>query len=119
MSKSNLRRGRPVSTVAGLLRKALAIVQSGWTKNDYTTRGQRRGRPCHCADGAMQAAVNRDPTLTTPLPRPKLDLLSAARAVFRKANDLQGRSIEGWNDNPARTKKDVIEGFQKAIKLAA
>ena len=58
-------------------------------------------------------------TLTTPLPRPKLDLLSAARAVFRKANDLQGRSIEGWNDNPARTKKDVIEGFQKAIKLAA
>jgi hypothetical protein len=31
---------------------------------------------------------------------------------------LNGQSVVSWNDDPARTKKEVIEVFQKARKLA-
>jgi len=97
-------RGRPISTVRGVLRRALALIQNGWTKGYWDTKGRRPGRRCFCAEGALRAVPAG------------ADLRRQARTALKS---IVGGDIVIWNDAYSRTKPDVVQAFQKAIKIAA
>lgn len=108
--------GRPISTVTGLLRRAAKVLRAGWTQDLWTTRGERSGRPCFCLDGALREAAG-GVTFGG-------DLVEGAnrklyRAAFRLVSKATGGSVLSWNDQKGRTKGEVLDVVQKAIKLAA
>lgn len=107
--------GRPISTARGLLRRALAMLQSGWTKGTWTTIGVRPGRPCYCADGALLIAAGSNPRDVGPVRDHQLYF--AAVEAMKEATGAD--SIITWNDKPERTKREVVDAFKAAIRLAA
>lgn len=88
--------------------KAIDYIRKGWTQGTYART--KTGRPCHycspravkwCAIGAVLRAYSE--TLDD-------EYLSIRKRLAQVVFD----SLPGWNDDPKRTKKEVIAAFKKA-----
>lgn len=98
--------------ITNLLKRALKKVERGWTQGPFAV--DREGRSvsvkspaaCRwCLDGALMAAAGGEG-----------DNYQKARDFIIKAiNDDRWIS---WNEEPGRTKRQVIAAFKRAIKLA-
>lgn len=100
-----------MSAVADNLRRARALIESGWTQKEYARGKSGRGvnelgnaPVCFCALGAIRRVTRRE-----------WDNTEEAKAL-RAA--ILGRDIIDWNDAPRRTQADVLAAFDKAIELA-
>lgn len=100
-----------------VLREARALIDRpwGWTKNSMRSFRQRGDAEfeCFCASGALnQAALGQPYYHASRMPV----RLARARKFFVEA--IGQDSIPIWNDAPRRTKKDVLEAFDRAIELS-
>lgn len=98
-----------MSTVADKLREARALIERGWTQEEFarskTGRTVKTNSPqavCWCAYGALI----------------QVDGESDAYPWLCKAIDPEGDMVTRWNDAPERTQAEVLEAFDKAIDLA-
>lgn len=94
------------------------IAEKGWTQEVYSRDVCGRsslteefdGNPvCFCADGAIRRATH--------MHQARIE----ARAVLGKvvgARGVSGFEVWRWNDEPGRTKEEVLAAFDRAIELA-
>lgn len=116
--------------VIRLLQEARRLVTQGWTQ-DVFARTRRGDEVLHkeqepysfCATGALCYARDRDNVLGPVVDWGDSDDIhnrslveSLAGRSFSLANKIV--LIEKWNDANGRTKKDVLEAFDKAIAYA-
>ena len=87
-------------SAARMLRKARALIESGWVKNP-------RSETAACAVNAICVAAHDAQRFETAL------------GFLKKATGKQTMlDVIQWNDDPATTKADVLAGFDQAIELA-
>lgn len=84
-------------TTKEILRRAKRKIEAGWCKGYYERQGS-----C-CADGALILAARH------------FDERHKARSALRAVVGRQWSRIEHWNDAKERTKRQVLEAFDKAI----
>jgi hypothetical protein len=75
------------------LQKARALVARGWTQGKF--RERRSGRTCYCPLGAI---------LRAGLPTSVFDM-----------GPVPHENIVAWNDDPSRTKAEVLAMFDNSI----
>jgi hypothetical protein len=105
---------RKPRTVAGVLRKALALIEDrySWIKSDYYVR-RKNGRECFCANGAIERAATGAAEPNGFMPVGTLGCLAEDALM---ANLPAGfRSVEGFNDDMDTTHRDVVDLFKRAI----
>ena len=99
------------TTVISLLKKAREnIAKRGWLQN----RGSDGQRVC----SAMALALANDELYSG---REGLEVERAGRVLMKAAEEQTGmhwQHIPWWNDHPGRTKEEVLDTFDHAIKLA-
>ncbi len=94
-----------MTRVEETLRKAKRLVAKGWCKgrgvefDKYGVQVVARCASTAITDAARSTAVDEK-----------------ARNIFSKA--IKRKDIPAWNDAKRRTQKDVLDAFDKAIKLA-
>ena len=98
-------------TPVEVLKAAREKIAQGWTQGSYAkdVLGLPDGGKhavSFCSVGAMWA-VERD-----------ICKVEVACEAFRRALPRKWISITDWNDAPSRTKKQVLDTFDKAIELA-
>lgn len=79
-----------------------------------------RNRECFCTIGAIHRALN-----TSPIGNARRAEIGAVLSALQKAiglGDLTLAEVEGqiyfWNDNPERTKDDVVQALRAAAEIA-
>lgn len=101
-----------------LLQRARLSVMDGWCQGSYYE--DANGNPCgrvhaarHCAMGALiQASVGYGDTFATH------SFSRAARMLQDQVTRLEGNglvNVQQWNDEPGRTKQEVVELYNKAL----
>jgi len=103
-------------TPADILREAKRLIEEkGWTQGTYArdSRGEAcdwNGATalCFCAEGAMFAAAEAL----------RADAGAECAAGFLIEQVTPAPSIVAYNDQPGRSREDVIAIFDKAIALA-
>lgn len=102
----------------GLLQRARLNVMDGWCQHVYYK--DALGRPCgmgqascYCAMGALvQASCGYGDTFATH------SFSRAARMLQDQVTKLEGNglvNVQQWNDEPGRTKQEVVELYNKAL----
>ena len=94
----------PLNDVQKALVEARALIERGWCQK--TVRTFIDGHLRYCAIGAMieVSGIGEICTLARP---------------FEDATGLSSTSEIGhWNDDPSRTKADVVAAFDRAIEIA-
>lgn len=100
--------------VSAKLKKARALVNKGWCKGKLQT--QTDTGYSYCAIGALLEVTKTDKDLDT--------FYVSAKKYLGKAFNLidhpyfTGHTIEGYNDHPKTTKRDILDLYDVAIKLA-
>jgi hypothetical protein len=91
--------------VADVLDDAADLLErEGWIQ------GALHGAVGHCADGALEIASCRyNASANT-------DMWLAATDALGECIGFEHSTIPGWNDNPARTKQQVLDTFRAAAK---
>lgn len=81
---------------------------------------ENAGPPCFCTIGAIHRALN-----TSPIGNARRAEIGAVLSALQKAiglGDLTLEEVEGqiyfWNDNPDRTKDDVVQTLRAAAEVA-
>ena len=102
-----------MNTSQALLKAADLLERKGWTQNVAArdVAGQSiscasKEAVCYCVDGAIQAVTVGSCT-------PYTDW-AQTRATLRDYLDIP--SLIVWNDNPRRTKEEVIVALREAAK---
>ena len=87
-------------TALSTLRTARGLVRAGWCQGDP---GQQiiKGRMHFCVVAALEKANDRE---------------FRAYKAFIGANRIADGHVSVWNDDPRRTKEEVLAAFAKAIK---
>lgn len=110
-----------VGVVEALTEARDLLVSEGWVQGVYADQVDDESDLCRrCALGALRQMDSTDhPHVVVTLEMQDI-LLAAMRQVDNDAGDgvLQFHSVIQWNDHGGRTKKQVIEAFNKAIELA-
>lgn len=100
---------KPESEELTVLRRARALIAGGWTQGAYMSVGFFGRR--YCAVGAIAYSAGLVPGLDTSTPA-----MTDARRALRTASGMEYyEGIETWNDNPRRTKQEVLAAFDRAI----
>ena len=95
-----------MSDVVDVLVKAKALVAEGWCQVHFHTADGKQ----HCAEGAIMMAGGYDPHRYIP----------AVRALSNVVEPVLGEfcSVMLWNDREGRTQAEVLDAFDRAIRLA-
>lgn len=93
-----------------LLTAASFIQQRGWCQGRFT-----RGDGALCALGALQKATIFDPNAKHAASAYTAATELLSRHLGFKDGDV-GCSVPGWNDDPERTKEEVVAALQSAAK---
>lgn len=101
--------GQNKDDVIDVLHVARQLVSEpgAWKQKDY---GSLEYDSCFCAVGALWAA--RDDIL-----RPVFQASLVARKALRIAATNDEKAVETWNDEPGRTQDEVVDAFDRAIRL--
>jgi hypothetical protein len=96
-------------------------VRHGWTQ-DSEVRWVY-GRRTVCAVGALGDGVNAVAGTQTALDQDRAVLMAEAQSIFCEAIDQlwvdrSWSSIPCWNDEPGRKKTEVLDTFDRALKIA-
>lgn len=83
--------------------KAKQFIENGWCQGH--SRLKSEGKVSICAETALASCINHTPSY--------LKDLFQLNEHFRKANNI-GIIFE-WNDDPSRTKDEVLAAFDRAI----
>lgn len=102
-----------MKTAREVLMEARRLIdEKGWTQNTFAR--DKSGEPvvpdaycavCFCSTGAIARAAQDDDLLV------RMEARRRLRAVIDS-------SIPDWNDNPERTKDQVLAAFDQAIERA-
>lgn len=102
-----------MSKVRQILQEARNLIAAGWTKGTFARNADGQAVPndsksaqCFCTIGAIRRVADHGSEPLGPY-------LEAVVAVRQAAGT---RNIPSWNDNSNRTKEEVLEAFDKAIK---
>ena len=91
-------------TTVGILTKAKHLIEkNGFVRGSFIKRNWDTGLIEYCALGAVRSAADYGNTD------------KALRALYFATDSI---SITIWNDEPRRTKEEVLEAFDKAIEIA-
>lgn len=90
--------------VRKLLKRARARVARGWCKGE--SRKRIRGRVHHCAFGAIFYDSPKSPNYKA---------CHIAREHMAVGVGIAPNELGAWNDDPKRTKRQVLAAFDKAI----
>jgi len=109
--------------VIELLKETKRLIKGGWTKNAYARLSDGRAcswghkdAMCFSVDGALlhvTAGTTVDDWYLSEVAYRK-----ARRLLEQGALIIQGRSATAFNDEPTRTKQDVIDLIDNAISRA-
>lgn len=101
-------------TPVEVLRKAKALIEErGWTQGEYVSRDG-----AHCARGACYVASGSHVLPMYPVGHIDDSANDAQYALASAIGKELLHSVSDWNDEPGRTKKEVLAAFDKAIALA-
>lgn len=84
------------------------LEKVGWVQGTYT-KFENDTIIGHCAAGAIFNAFNA-------LDLPTSDPLYQARQRFNQVVGISADAISRWNDQPTRTKEEVLAAFDRAIQ---
>lgn len=101
-----------------ILERGLKRIQQGWTKGTTRRRFDNgtTKRTLFCAVGALEPAAPYSSNRYHVLAQQEQAARFAARALLDQL--LGGCWVWTWNDEPARTKSEVVDLFRKAIAAA-
>ena len=109
-----------MSTLDDLI-KARSYVAAGWTQNVVARNAQGQmvlptslEAVSHCLDGAVEAAVNFKSK--SDLPRFRMVMRALAAQLSVGPTPYMGCTT-AWNDEPERTIVEVLDLFDRAIKV--
>lgn len=92
------------------------IIDSGWCQRafkKYQLNSDMKHVPLYCAYGALETAIiNNEGGLNDQDYKATICYFKQAIAVD------QNKPISVWNDDPNRTKQQVIDAFDRAIIIA-
>lgn len=105
--------------VLARLKEARALLERpyGWTQRRYE-RGTGRGYSAYCASGAVDAAVTNHAKSFERRWRNQGLVLKELKETLHASGQC-GRlecSIESWNDEPGRKKREVLDLFDRTIE---
>lgn len=111
--------GKPLSAGKVLADAAYLLETRGWTQHVFgrdkagyeVAEYALSEAACLCAIGAIAVAVGRMPDVTW-------DGTVAEEATDLLAKHIGTRWIPGWNDEPGRTREEVIGAFRGAAAKA-
>ena len=100
-----------------LLKRARALVEGGWCQGRAFQHSVATGKMQYCMVGALSEAAGRNNFHS------ELELYIAdsgfVATAFRRLTIAVGyASIPGWNDQPERTRGEVLAAFDRAIAVA-
>lgn len=101
-----------MSTKQNLIAAKQLIIDSGWGQGEY-----RSPRGCYCALGAVREIIRPDSWIGMVEPPEIIALIEAVKMT----DDFMSGGFFGvidWNDAEGRTKEDVLELFDEAIRIA-
>ncbi|MGQ7794444.1 DUF6197 family protein [Faunimonas sp. B44] len=93
---------------------ALEIIKQGWYQDDYCNAGEDLAAgTCFCALGAINRASYKlqgaSDTIRRIEDRPEVG------AVTDRLRHIVGAGVSAWNDDPDRTKEEVVTAFEKLV----
>lgn len=97
------------------------LIDKGWIKGDYARDADGNRVPavsssatCYCILGALKAASHSVDDHTGAMAPLRCSIVNAINGM-RKTNFGADYGIHPWNDDPARTKEEVLAVFDAAI----
>lgn len=94
-----------------VLKKALLKIKKGWCQGALA-RSRNGRKVCVLSKRAVKFCSSGAVMAITIDPHKQYLAWATLKSIINQA------IVPYWNDDPARTKKEVIEAFKKAIKLA-
>jgi hypothetical protein len=108
-------------TARDILARAQQLVAQGWCQSVDARDGRGARSAPWSRDarswsvlGALVASAGVGPDVSAHLSDAAL---GQAVALLARAANVQ--SLQAWNDDPARTREDVLEAFDRALELVA
>jgi hypothetical protein len=112
------------SDIALVLKHAYGVIEEGWCQNRRRTE-LPTGEVLHCTIGALfqaaafvtgvtQESLFGDRSSSTPAAHLYRD---AYHAVLQQVRRHRWGSLSHWNDDPSRTKEEVLATFADAISV--
>lgn len=97
--------------VSSQLKKARALINKGWCKGALRV-DNHKGSYNYCSIGAL-LEVTKDEDIYWPA---KQYLYTALELI--QPSHFEGATLEGYNDHRKTTKRDILDLYDVAIKLA-
>jgi hypothetical protein len=108
------------TTVKDALKAALKLIRRGWVQEMSAAKKDKSFTPlgnaaaCKwCATGAIRRVLDDKPEFCEPV------YAALARVLRSNGESDSFYRIVQWNDARDRTKAQIVEGFQKAIRKEA
>ncbi|MGQ7794500.1 DUF6197 family protein [Faunimonas sp. B44] len=87
--------------------RALEIIKKGWHQGSYFNHDES----CFCALGAINRACEevQGVGFFSAMNQPETE------TVARRLDGIVGGFVPNWNDDPDRTKEEVVTAFEKLV----
>lgn len=105
----------PAVVTAAVLRRARDLLSRGWVQGRISAPGASAAR--WCVVGAVYKAACEEARRRPSCAGQEAHMIDGAVASLRAVTG--GEPLAAWNDHPDRTRGDVLEAVDKAMRQAA
>lgn len=107
----------PVNEVVSMLRQARSFIERGWTQRYYAV-DEHGEKAWACGSDAARWCI-RGAVIASAAEREDFTIRHKVYSYLVQGSGNEHEdSITSWNDDPNRTKEEVLAAFDRAIALA-